>query len=746
MLKRKTFSVLLSIFLLVSVIFPAYSFEANANEGQTLLITEVYYDTHLPFEPEEYVAITNTASTSIDLTGWRIGDGNHFVTFPNGTIIQAGETYYIVRDADAFMEQMVVDVIPNFEYGEDTVSSIPQMIGTVSPRFANNGDEVFLFNGDVLIDVVVYGSSSYIGDGWNSSPVPGVREGEILVRNQDEVTGEWIDTNSASDFISYRSYKAGQSRFETPTFEFEGSVTPYTSPDSSFEVLSELLDTAQYTIDLNLYEFHSPYLLDRVIAAIERGVQVRAFFEGSPVGGLQDGSKYVSQQIVQAGGEVRYIILDRDDQRYKRYRWNHAKYAVVDHKKIFVQSENWKKTGVPVNNSFGNRGWGIIIENPDVTAHFLTAFNTDWNYLYRDSFPYTPGHERYGEPSPGFEPDLEIPTGNYPALFPRKEITGSFKVTPILAPDSTFLMETSIIGMIRSAKDVVYVDQMYSHKYWGDMYGSPETDPNVYLEEVIDAARRGVTVRVSLGSSWLDPSNPRDNIHTVEYINTIAASEGLDMEAKLLDTTRTGLDKTHNKGVIADNKVLISSINWSANSPINNREAGIIIENVEVAQFYKDVFLWDYEGSLSGNEEIMKEDFETGSKTAYAKGNVQLGSGVWEFDNAILGSLASDKKEGNRAARIRSVGSISMLYDIIGAKSVSFSHANFGTDTGAIWQLQKSTDVGVTWVNVGEQMESTATLESYSVIVDENKPVRFRIIANGKTGSRINIDSFKVNY
>lgn len=63
------------------------------------------------------------------------------------------------------------------------------------------------------------------------------------------------------------------------------------------------------------------------------------------------------------------------------------------------------------------------------------------------------------------------------------------------------------------------------------------------------------------------------------------------MEAQLLDTLSTNLEKIHNKGVIADNKVLISSINWSSNSPTNNREAGVIIENADVANFYKEVFL-----------------------------------------------------------------------------------------------------------------------------------------------------------
>jgi phosphatidylserine/phosphatidylglycerophosphate/cardiolipin synthase-like enzyme len=51
----------------------------------------------------------------------------------------------------------------------------------------------------------------------------------------------------------------------------------------------------------------------------------------------------------------------------------------------------------------------------------------------------------------------------------------------------------------------------------------------------------------------------------------------------------------HNKGVIVDNKsVLISSVNWNENSVTRNREVGIIIENDDVANYYSNVFLYDW--------------------------------------------------------------------------------------------------------------------------------------------------------
>ncbi len=741
---KRLLNVLLAFVLIFAGMVFAQPEQAKA-AASNILITEIYYDTHVSSEPDEYVAISNPLSYPVDISGWSIGTSSQRVYFPSSTTINGGETFYIAREADIFIQQNIVsNVEPNFKFTADSAAHIPMMvISGATPRFANNGGEVFLKDdSSVIIDAVAYGNSTYSGTGWTGPSVPGVSAGVILVRDKTEATGDWEDTDSAADFDDLRVYQQGQSRFDVPTIEYTGSVQTYTSPDSSYGVLTDLMNSAQYSLDLNLYEFQNPYLLDTLIDAIDRGVQVRTFFEGSPVGGLHEQSKYVSQQIVEAGGEVRYIMLDRSNNRHKRYRFDHAKYLIVDGEKVAIQSENWKKTGVPTDNSAGNRGWGIVINNVDFADYFQNVFNADWNPANPDSFPYTPGHPTYGEPSASFVLDDEIPLGSYPALFPSQTITGNFKVTPIVTPDASFKMETSIIGMIRGAQDFLYLDQLYAHKHWGSQSGTPATNPNIYLEEVIEAARRGVSVKVSLGDAFIDPNDSRDNSHTVAYLNSIAASEGLDMEAKLLDTANTKLEKTHNKGIIADNKVLVSSINWSSNSPTNNREAGVIVENADVANFYKDVFLWDWAGGSAAS--ALVETFETGSKTGYAAANINLASGQWYFDEALMGSLANDKKNGNRSVRMKANASIHMNYDVAGAVSVSFLHANYGTDSGGVIQLQKSTDGGLTWTSVGSSFTSGATLTEKSYVINETGNVRFKIVVTGSSGARINIDDFKI--
>ena len=65
------------------------------------------------------------------------------------------------------------------------------------------------------------------------------------------------------------------------------------------------------------------------------------------------------------------------------------------------------------------------------------------------------------------------------------------------------------------------------------------------------------------------------------------------------------------------------------------------------------------------------EDLESASKGGYAPGDVSLNEGSWHFADALVGTLATDRKPGERAARVRQLGRMTMLYDRDGAGSFS---------------------------------------------------------------------------
>ncbi|MGB2841340.1 MAG: phospholipase D-like domain-containing protein [Halobacteriota archaeon] len=560
------------------------------------IITEVYYDTYLKGDTDgEYIRIHNPTGSSINIGGWQLTDLEGIITFPEWADINAGGSLYLAYNATAFYDEMLQSA--DFEYGVNS-DSTPNMIIDGGLKLANTGDEVILKdNEDETIDIVIYGNSMYAGVGWTGTPVKDVSEGVILERDRNETTGQYEDTNSFADWDDYRIYVVGQSHFPYESFNFNGNVTVFTSPDSSFNEIANAIDNAQESIFLNVYQFHNFYLMDHVIDAIERGVEVKIMLEGDPVIGIDDEERYIANETVAAGGEVRFMINNRSRGIHDRYAFNHAKYAIIDNETTIVMSENWKNTGVPTNNTFGNRGWGIIINNPDVTNYFSEVFFEDGKPASKDSFPFTANDSiygnKYGSPPPDFMPDRTIPTGNHSHPFDSKIISGEFNVSPVLAPDTSLMETKSIIGLIKGAKNSVYVEQLYIYKNWGSY---ADQKPNPFLEAVINASRRGCEVKILLNPTYSFEVNKA----TIDYVRDIAALEGLNMEAKFIGINETGLNKTHNKAVIVDrSKVLISSINWNEHSPTNNREVGLIIENKDVGEFYTDVFLYDwYNGSL----------------------------------------------------------------------------------------------------------------------------------------------------
>ncbi len=578
--------VLAFVILLVTAIIATVGAVIPSNP----IITEVYYDTYLEGDTSgEFIRIHNPTESSINIGGWQITDLEDVITFPEWANINAGSSLYLAYNATAFYEEMLQEA--DFGYGVDS-NTTPDMAKSGSLMLNNAGDEVILEDNEgKIIDVVVYGSSDYTGAGWIGTPVKGVNTGVILERDRNKTTGQYEDTNTSSDWNDYRVYVVGQSHFSYETFSFSGNVTVFTSPDSSFIEIANAIDNAQESIYLNVYQFHSFYLMDHIINATRRGVDVKIMLEGDPVGGISDEEKYIANETVAAGGAVRFMINNKSEGIYDRYAFNHAKYALIDNESTIVMSENWKNTGVPTNNTFGNRGWGIIINNPNVTNYFSEVFVEDWKPVSRDSFSFTTNDpifiNKYGAPPPDFVPDRTIPTGIYLHPFDSEIISGKFYVSPVLAPDTSLMQTKSIIGMIKGAESSVYVEQLYI-KEWG----SPaDPKPNPFLEAVINASRRGCEVKILLNPTYSFESNQA----TIDYARSIATNEGLNLDAKFIDIENTGLNKTHNKGVIVDNsKVLISSINWNEHSPTNNREAGVIIENEDAAGFYTDVFLYDW--------------------------------------------------------------------------------------------------------------------------------------------------------
>ncbi|MEN6609634.1 MAG: phospholipase D-like domain-containing protein [Methanoregulaceae archaeon] len=505
-------------------------------------IVEFCPDPYLSEDPDEYIVLEGNGL----LDGITVSDGEGGFRFPAGCTISGRIT--IAKNAIAFCQTHAR--YPDYEW-YDYSKSVPDVVRGGTLALGNSRDELYLYDHNQLIQSVA----------WPTNVTP--REGQIHYLTH----GIW----------DIRPLFIGQSRFIPEAFD-NVTLTVFVSPDSSYEILTDAIEGAQREIHLNVYEFSSPGITQALIDATGRGVSVTVLLEGGPVGGMSSEEKAALYRLNASGIPVYQMQSTLGS--HAPYRYDHAKYLVIDENSVLVTSENFKASGIPNPGTSGNRGWGVYIRDEQVARYMDMVFETDVG-------------SRFIAPARVVEGTLESPSGaSYPSRFSAETFSGA-RVTPVLAPDTCSL----VLDLMNSATRSIDIEQAY-------ITNKSPTELNPYLATAINASRNGVSVRVLLDSYWYNLEDTADNDEMVRMINRIAQEEHLPLEARLVDTASTGFEKIHNKGVIVDNeRVLISSINWNTNSPNFNREVGVIIDHPGVARYFSEVFLYDWNAKKpSGGE------------------------------------------------------------------------------------------------------------------------------------------------
>lgn len=365
---------------------------------------------------------------------------------------------------------------------------------------------------------------------------------------------------------------------------YVSEITAFASPDSGYATLVDFIDNAKTSLYVNVYTFENPLIAERIARAGARGADVIVMIDKSPVAGISEEGKAVVSYLLSNGVQVYYS----DD---KRVRYNHAKYAIADNVSILITTENFGYSGFSPESSFGARGWGAVMHDAPLTSYFVNIFFNDLKYVEKAS------------PLPAAAAHTNL-KGKYSPVFAAENFKGNFFVVPVVAPENAV---EKIVALLNSANKSLYIEQFYIYEHWGSIKkDTPETAPNLFLEAAINAARRGAEVKILLDSTWynIEAEDPASNYNTMKYVQGVVKKENLNLQVKLADSKKLGLEKIHTKGVVVDKKaVLISSINWNEHSPTKNREIGVIIHG-EPAMYFAEVFECDWSGTCGSREYV----------------------------------------------------------------------------------------------------------------------------------------------
>ncbi len=494
-----------------------------------LVLTEV-----CPGRPVEYVVITNRGP-SVSLFNVTIDDGEGEVRIDKDIVLDRSSSIGVTVNRTIFSS-----LRPNLDClqkGDDGIAW--------SGRFtlADDGDDVGLFSGGVLMDRVIYGKVQFTGEGWTGPSVESVTKGHAVIR-------EGADTNRSTDWAVV---PPGRSSFRVLTCQ--AIVEPFSVPENAVGRLLRELSQASRTVNCSLYEITDACIVNALAACSLRGVEVNVLIEGQPVGGLSEASLNASASLQAHGVLVKEL---RSFESYKRYDYLHAKYMIVDSRRVVIMSENWGG-GLHVN-----RGWGVTLDSGEVGRYFEAVFKDDIGGLI-DTAPARDG----GSALPLFS-------------VPEVELTDveryRCEVAALVAPDNA---AERLMDMIREAQEIILVEQLSVDDRW--LKGT------TLLTSLIDAAERGVQVRLLMGSSWGGGDNPA----VADELNSIAQARGLDLEARSISSYHN-LSVMHNKGLIIDDQVVVSSINWGDTSLYQNREVGAVVTSASAASYFSHLFWQDW--------------------------------------------------------------------------------------------------------------------------------------------------------
>jgi cardiolipin synthase len=579
---------------------------ASAAPAPAILIDSVLYDGYALDDADEAVRLVNAGATTVDLSGWRLGDGAAEATLPGGAALAPGAALWLARDAAAF----------RFQFGHDADLQLSPW-----PGYSNSGDEVVLRDAaGVTVDALVYAAGDTARDSWFGPALAPYRvvsvfaaEGQILFRRRDEATGLPVaDSNTAADWaqmtadpiagrkVRYPGWSAD--RFAAPAvITATATLTVAVAPDNAYAAVVGLIDGAKSSIHLASLTLENVGVGQALARAARRGVVVTALLEGAPPGGLGDQARYVCELIEAAGGSCWFMAGDEARRVHSRYRYLHAKYLVIDDRLAVVSSENFSPNSLPDDDkrdgTWGRRGVVLITDARAVAAHLAAVFADDLDAAHADLRRWTAADPVYGAPPPGFVPITSSGGVTYTVRFPQPvAFFGTYRFEIGQSPENSLRAGDGLVGLFGRAGqgDTLLLEQLNERPHWGVTNSNAAADPNPRLEAALDAARRGADVSLLLDSFFDDAGSAVGNAATCAYVTQVAGREGLRLRCQTGNPTGLGI---HNKMALAqiDGRgfVHVGSLNGTEVSHKTNRELTLSVQSDAAYAYLARLFAGD---------------------------------------------------------------------------------------------------------------------------------------------------------
>jgi phosphatidylserine/phosphatidylglycerophosphate/cardiolipin synthase-like enzyme len=381
-------------------------------------------------------------------------------------------------------------------------------------------------------------------------------------------------------------------------------VTTAVSPQDGLDILAQYLKGTTSSLIIGMYDFTSAEILADFKSDLTATKTLQMVLDDPAPNPTRDQTDWETVQDLQQTLGTRANVawaLSRSDHFAERWSFPyayHIKVIVRDNSAVWLSSGNLNNSNEPDLNhppSTEDRDWHVIIEDAGLAKVFAAYLNFDYRTAAANQLPNQPviqnalqnaRAKRAMEANP--TPPRPVKnaarrTGRVPTPIKAKVFDNlSLHVTPLLTPDKLpdggqkgqYL--TNVIELISSAQKSICIELQYIEASKGD--GSPYDQ---LLQAIADqiAAKKDVKLIVSANYAEKWGEKMKD--------------EGVDLTANI----RT-FPNVHNKGFVIDGeKVIVSSQNFSPAGISDNRDAGVILDSKEIAQYFAPIFDQDWAAS-----------------------------------------------------------------------------------------------------------------------------------------------------
>ena len=375
------------------------------------------------------------------------------------------------------------------------------------------------------------------------------------------------------------------------------TITCHASPDAGWPQLQGFLSQVRALLTVGMYDFTSAHVLSGISSSLQGKARLNLVLDHPAPDRTSDQTDEETVASLQSalGSRLDFAwALEGHDPKVDAAIFPsayHIKVAVRDSRAFWLSSGNWNNSNQPEIDPIADpvgarpqllksdRDWHVIVEHEGLAALFEA-------YLLND-LEQASAHQAADGAAVGAagaaasaaaleglaalaQPEVASQSRVPRQFFAPRTITARMRIQPVLTPDNYAAV---ILKLINGARRTLYMQIPYITPT-----ANPDSDVlNGLVQAIALKIRAGLDVRLIL-SAFATPA-------ALEQLQ----AAGIDSSLIRIQTN------LHNKGIVVDSSVVaIGSQNWSPPGVTTNRDASLVIENAEAAQYWEAIFLHDW--------------------------------------------------------------------------------------------------------------------------------------------------------